>query len=396
MTRFSSASDVSRLLLPALLIAVLTVSLAACGGGQGDASDDQAAAADNSKQDDKEDQVVIPVEVTSAARGDVYAAYTGSASLQAFDEATVVAKVGGEVREILVEEGDLVKRNDILARLDGDRLRLELEQSRANLAKLQQEYQRSVELHERGLVAASAFETTKYELDGLKAAYEMANLQYEYTTIRAPISGVVSRRDIKLGNTIEPNAPTFTLTALDPLIADLFVPEREFGRIQAGQPVRLTIDALPEQPFEGVIARISPTVDPESGTFKATVEIDTSDSLLKPGMFGRFAIIYDQQTDQLLLPRDALMESDRQNSVFVVEDGVAHRKDVTTGYIWNNQVAILDGISEDARVVTIGQAALKDGSKVRVIGDPLPEDDTVNDAATADRENADNDTDNDG
>ncbi|MEM7762726.1 MAG: efflux RND transporter periplasmic adaptor subunit [Pseudomonadota bacterium] len=363
--------------------------LAACGGGGGDtaAEDDTDVAEANADADNtsenQEDEVIIPVEVVNVTRGDVYAAYTGTASLQAFDEAQVVAKVGGEVREILVEEGQYVKRNAVLARLDGDRLRLQLEQSRANLAKLQQEYQRNVELHERGLVAASAFETTKYELDALKAAYNLAKLEYEYTTIRAPITGVVSRRDIKVGNTIDINAPTFTITALDPLIADLFIPEREFGRIAADQSVRMTIDALPDQAFGGTIARISPTVDAESGTFKATVEIKDDGTRLKPGMFGRFAIIYDQQSDKLLLPRDALMESDRQNSVYVVTDGVANRIDVETGYIWDNQVAILEGIDDTARVVTVGQAALKDGSKVRVVGDPVadeePEDEESED-----------------
>ncbi|MFK8053284.1 MAG: efflux RND transporter periplasmic adaptor subunit [Woeseiaceae bacterium] len=361
-----------------LIAATLFAVLSACGGEPQEASADNTedTEAVENEDEDGEDDIVIPVEVVNISRGDVYAAYTGTASIQAFDEAQVVAKVGGEVREILVEEGQYVKRNAILARLDGDRLRLQLEQSRANLAKLQQEYQRNVELADRGLLAASAFETTKYELDALKAAYNLAKLEYEYTVIRAPITGVVSRRDIKVGNTIAVNAPTFTVTALDPLIADLFIPEREFGRIQSKQDVKLTIDALPDQVFDGVIARISPTVDSESGTFKATVEVNDQSDKLKPGMFGRFAIIYDQQTDELILPRDALMESDRQNSVFVVKDGVANRIDVSTGYFWNNEVAILDGLDEDARVVTVGQAALRDGSKVRVVGDPVAAEET--------------------
>lgn len=361
--------------LSAILLAALFSLFAACGSGGEQSADNES---DDTTEDDKE-EVIIPVEVVNITRGDVFAAYTGTATLQAFDEAQVVAKVGGEVREITVEEGQFVARNAVLARLDGDRLRLQLEQSKANLAKLEQEYQRSIELNKRGLVAASAFETTKYELDALKSAYNMAELEYRYTNIRAPIAGVVSRRDIKLGNTIDINTPTFTITALDPLIAELFVPEREYGLIKEDQSVRLTIDALPDRVFTGVVARISPTVDAESGTFKATVEIKDESSSLKPGMFGRFAIIYDQQTDELLLPRDALMESDRQNSVFVVEDGVAKRIDVSTGYFWQNSVSILDGLSDDARVVIVGQAALKDGSKVRVIGDPVAEEDEPND-----------------
>lgn len=356
-------------------------------GCAGDATDDsateQTAEADTDEQgetttdgENDEDVLPIPVEVIDVNRGDVFAAYTGAASLEAFDEALVVAKVGGEVRQILVEEGDVVKRGDILARLDGDQLRLELEQSRANLAKLEQEYDRNIELRERGLVAASAFETMKFDLDALSAANKLAELRYRYTAIRAPIDGVVSRRDIKVGNTIAESAPTFTITALDPLIANLFIPEREFGRIGAGQSVRLSIDALPGNSYVGQVARISPTVDAESGTFKATVEIADATQRLKPGMFGRFAVIYDQQLDALLLPQDALIETQSGKIVYVVDEGVAKRTDVTTGYSWENDIAVLEGLSDGARVVVVGQAALRDGSKVRVIGDPDPDAET--------------------
>ena len=352
-----------RLTAPLLFL----LALAACGGGGGGGEADVADAGKDG--DTSEPEAIVPVEVTAMARGDIFAAYSGSASLEALKEAGVVAKVGGEVREILVEEGDFVKRGDVLARLDGDRLRLELEQSRANLARLQQEYDRSVELNQKGLLAASAFETTKYELDALRAQYELAQLEYAYTTIRAPISGVVSSRDIKVGNTIERNAPTFRITALDPLVAYLFVPEREFGRISAGQPVRMRIDALPGEVFSGTVARISPTVDPETGTFKATVEVSDEQARLKPGMFGRLAVIYDQQRNTLLLPRDALIETTSGDSVFVVRDGVAERVPVRTGYAWEGEIAILEGLDDADRVVVVGQAALKDGSKVRIIGE---------------------------
>lgn len=360
--------------------ALLTLLLAGCSGGDNDNS-----TADNADTENGEDKPapVIPVEVIDVTRGDVFAAYSGSASLEALEEATVVAKVGGEVREIRVEEGDMVERNDVLARLDGDRLRLALEQSRANLAKLQREYDRSVELNKKGIVAASAFETQKYELDALKAAFKMAELEYRYTTIRAPISGVISRRDIKVGNTIEPNAPTFGLTALDPLVAYLFIPEREFGRIAADQPVRMRIDALPGEEFVGNIARISPVVDAESGTFKATVEVTETSGRLKPGMFGRFSIIFDQQRDAMLLPRDALIETSSGSSVFAVRDGVAKRLSVETGYTWNEQVAILSGVEDADRVVVVGQPALKDGTKVRIVGEEPGEAEAEADMATA-------------
>jgi membrane fusion protein (multidrug efflux system) len=366
----------------AALVALL--ALAACGGG-GPGGNKNAAGGANDGEDKKE-AAPIPVEVATLTRGDVFAAYAGTASLEALQEATVVAKVGGEVREIMAEEGDVVREGDVLAQLDGDRLRLQLEQSRANMAKLERDYRRNIELHEKGIVAAGAFENIKYELDALKAAYELAKLEYDYTTIRAPISGVISERMIKVGNTIEPSTPTYRLTALEPLVAYLFVPEREFGKIQPGQRVELFIDALPSRRFVADVTRISPTVDPATGTFKVTIEVNDDEDMLKPGMFGRFSIVYDDQRDQLLVPRNAVLETEAGDSVFVVDDGVAKRTTITTGYEWQQNVAVLDGLHDDQRVVVVGQAALKDGAKVRVIGDPEPEgepDDAVEPPVTA-------------
>ena len=89
------------------------------------------------------------METANPTRGDILAVYSGTAPIEAFADATVIAKVGGEVQAILVEEGDDVESGDVLARLDGDRLGLEMDQAEANLRKLQRDYQRNVDLNER-------------------------------------------------------------------------------------------------------------------------------------------------------------------------------------------------------------------------------------------------------
>ena len=204
------------------------------------------------------------------------AVYSGTAPIEAHDEAEVVAKVGGEVRQIFVEEGDNVAAGQVLARLDGDRLRLELAQTDANLRKLERDYNRQLELSEKGLVAKGTAENAKFDLDALRAAYESAKLELSYTEIRAPIAGVVSARHIKVGNTIKPNDPTFRVTNLDPLVAYVHVPEKEFRKLAPRQAADVVVDALGGEHFVGTIARISPTVDPQTGTFRAEVQVPGS------------------------------------------------------------------------------------------------------------------------
>ncbi|MDH3351934.1 MAG: efflux RND transporter periplasmic adaptor subunit, partial [Gammaproteobacteria bacterium] len=267
--------------------------------------------------ENEDDKPAIPVEVGTPVRGDIVAMYSGTAPIEAFAEADVIAKVAGEVREILVEEGDDVSKGQILARLDGDRLRLELNQSQANLRKLQRDYERNVDLMNKGLISSGDFDKIKYEMEALEASYNLASLELNYTRIRAPIDGVISERFIKLGNTISVNEPAFRVTSFDPLVAYMHIPEREYRHIAEGQPVAIDIDALQGQRIFASVTRVSPVVDPRTGTFKITVEISDDERRIKPGMFGRISIVYDRHENVLQIPRSAIIEESCETSIFV-------------------------------------------------------------------------------
>ncbi|MFQ5548507.1 MAG: efflux RND transporter periplasmic adaptor subunit [Woeseia sp.] len=339
--------------------------LAACQSkGNSDGDTDEAAADTENAEDDTP---AIPVETSSPTRGDIYAMYSGTAPIEAFAEADVVAKVAGEVREILVEEGDDVKSGQVLARLDGDRLRFELMQAEANLRKAQRDYQRNIDLKEKSLISAGDFEKIKYEMQALEATYNLARLELSYTEIRAPIDGVVAERFVKIGNTIAVNAITFHVASLEPLIAYLHVPEREYRRIGPGQTAVIRIDALQGHEFQADVARISPVVDPATGTFKITVEVSDPSRHLKPGMFGRVSIVYDMHAEALQIPRSAIIDEAGETAVFIVEDDKAVRRPITTGYSNNGRIEILDGLTGNEKIVVVGQAGLKDGSKVSII-----------------------------
>lgn len=315
----------------------------------------------------EEDTPPVPVEVAQPVRGDVYAMYTGTAPIEAFAEANVIAKVDGEIRELLVEEGDEVKKGQVLARLDGDRLRLELNESEAKLRKLQRDFERNVDLQAKGLISDGDFEKIKFEMEALEAAFNLASLELDYTQIRAPIDGVIAERFVKLGNTIAEGEALFRVTSLDPLVAYLHVPEREYRHIDPGQPVGIEIDALAGDPIAAAVTRVSPVVDPQTGTFKITVEIVDKQRRIKPGMFGRIGVIYDVHENALQVPRSAIIENDGAASVFVVEDGRALRKSVTTGYGNRGMIEVTGGLAEEERVIVVGQASLKQDSPVTVI-----------------------------
>jgi membrane fusion protein (multidrug efflux system) len=319
---------------------------------------------------DEEETPPIPVETSTPVRGDVVAVYSGTAPIEAFAEADVIAKVEGEIREVLVEEGDVVAEGQILARLDGDRLRLELNESRARLRKMQRDFERNKDLREKGLLSEGDFEKLQYDLEALQASYNLASLELDYTQIRAPIDGVISERYTKIGNTIRVNDPLYKVTGLDPLVAYLHVPEREYRQLATGQPVAIDIDALADQRIIAAVTRVSPIVDPATGTFKLTIEIHDEARTIKPGMFGRMSIVYDRHYNVLQVPRSAIVEELGNESVFVVEDGKAVRRPVKTGYGENGMIEITDGLEETDNVITVGQVGLKPDATVTVINGP--------------------------
>jgi len=353
----------TRIAFSALLAALLAVSLAACGGG-----DDAQADAE------KEEELAIPVEIAAAHRGAVSAFYRGTTTLEAEHDAEVVARTGGVIERLLVEEGQRVKAGQVMAKIDDARLKLEVERAEANLAQLEQEYRRNKQLHEKQLVSAEAYERLTYGMDSLRADLELARLQLAYTEIRAPFDGIVAQRYIKVGNMIAQNASAFRVTTYDPLIAKLHVPERELNKLLDNQTAELRVDALAGQTFTGLVDRVSPVVDAATGTFTVTVAVSDARNMLKPGMFGRVDIIYDRHEDAVLIPRTAVMTEDAKSAVFVVRDGHAQRQVVTTGYAHNGSIEIVEGLQSGDQVITVGQNSLKDGARVAVTNsDTMPD-----------------------
>jgi membrane fusion protein (multidrug efflux system) len=219
-------------------------------------------------------------------------------------------------------------------------------------------------------------------MEALEASYNLARLELDYTQIRAPIDGVVSNRFIRLGNTIDVNAPAFRVTSFDPLVAYLHVPEREYRNIRKDQIVGIDIDALQGQRIVASVTRVSPIVDPETGTFKITIEISDDQRRIKPGMFGRISIVYDQHSNVLQIPRSAILEDSGEMSVFIVDGDKATRRSVSTGYSNSGMIEIMSGLTDDNLIVTVGHVGLKDDAVVSVIN--ATEDAQVSDNAPTD------------
>jgi membrane fusion protein (multidrug efflux system) len=354
-----------RLLLAAVALTGL-VALSGCGSANGDP-----------KEEDKDKPPAVPVEVAATQRAEMAALYSGTAPVESDRKAFVMPKVQGEIRQVLADEGQRVKAGQVLARLDGDKLRLEVALAEATMRKLERDYNRNLELQQKGLVSATAIDNLKYELEAAKATWELARLQLSYCDIRSPIDGTVTQRldVVKVGNTVTPvggviesaDSSLFVIEDLDTLMLRVNVPERELSKLSVGQPAALTFDAVPGRDFRGEIALISPYVSADTATFAVRIRVAETGGLLRPGMFARVAIVYERKPDALQIPRTALLDSEGPPRVFVVEDGKASERAVKLGLSNGAWIEVTDGLKDGEQVVVVGQGAVKPGAAVRVV-----------------------------
>lgn len=327
---------------------------------------DKTVMTDDDKK--KKEIAAIPVEVVSVVRGDIQQTYRTITTLEAEQEAQVVARSTGILQNILVEEGDMVVKGQLLAQLDVEQLTLEVAQKEATLKKLNRELNRQQSLYKRKLTSSDALDRATYEFQSQQAQYKLSKLKLAYASIKAPISGIVTERLVKTGNLIRENDLLFKIVDLSSLIAVLHLPEKEMANIKKGQDILLNIDALDNQIIVGKIERIRPSIDTDTGTFKVVAAINNDNSFLKSGMFGKVEVVFDVHQNSLILQQQAVITQDNRSHVFVVKGDKAIQTPVIIGFRYNGFVEVLDGLAESDQVITTGQQILKHESKIEVVG----------------------------
>lgn len=312
--------------------------------------------------------VAIPVEAALTRQGEISSSYRTTATLEARAEAEVISKTTGIVQKIMVEEGVKVEAGQLLAVLDNERQQYSLNKEKAELSRLESELKRMEEMYQRKLISADVFEKLQWQFDSLKASVNLAELALKETEIRAPISGVVSRRYAKVGQLVNQHATQslFHIVSNQQLEAVVHLPEQQLSQARVGQNAILQFAGM--TPVYAELVRISPVVDASSGTVRAVLKVANEAQTLKPGMFAQVQLQFDVKPDALLLPKRALMDTDNNQTVFVIDaENKVTRKQVHLGYQADNTVEILSGLELGDKIVIAGQSALKDEALVNVV-----------------------------
>ena len=356
----------------------------ACGGKEGDSgkagssgksdttkADSVKAAAAKAGGKGKADEGV-PVKAERVGTGSISSYLLFSSTVESERAVDIFPDASGLVEEVRVEEGQFVKAGEVLVRLQDKDAKLSAADAEARFRKMESDFQRTMEMHNRQLISNQDFETKRFEFKQAEIGWEKAKLALDQTGVRSPISGVVADRMVKLGDRVGPSVKLCSVVDMDALIVKVFVPGREVQHTAVGQPAILTSDFLPGAKFAGRIKRISPVVDPTSGTFKVTVGVSGGDGKLKPGMLVNAHLVTDTHEDAVLVPKRAVVYDDGLPYVFVVRDTVAVRVALKIAFSDGERMEVESGLARGDSIVVVGEGGLKDKTRICVIsGDGL-------------------------
>lgn len=364
------------LLLIIFLMAHFNIS---CGGGG--AQNGDSSGSDSSKtggenegrngngSNNKIDTDIIPVEVTKVKRGLISDFILLSTNLETEKMASVYSRVQGLVENISAEEGDNVKKGQILMTLEADEYVLAEEKARLNYLSQKSDYNRMEAMYQENLLSKEEFEKARYTLQGLEVDWKQAKLNLSYTRITTPIAGVVGDRLIKPGDRIQPADKLYSVINTSEMIAVVYAPEKQMGNVVKNQRAYITSDHLDGEQYEGWIKRVSPVVDPQSGTFKITIGVKNKNNILKSGMFVNTHIITATHENAVLIPKTAIVYENEQLSVYVVRDSIVNKVALKVGFQDGEKIESLEGIEEGDLIIVVGQAGLKDKTKVRIVNE---------------------------
>jgi membrane fusion protein (multidrug efflux system) len=316
---------------------------------------------------------MVPVETALVTRGAISAFLSFNATLETEAVVDIFPQTNGQVEALLVEEGTVVKEGDPLLKIEDRELRVDVEENTGNFEHLKRNFARTEDLYERNLINKQDYETQSYQLDQARLRLERAKIRLSYATVRAPFAGVISSRETQVGARVGSGTKLFSMVKLDDLVARVFVPGRYLPVVAEDQPAIVSSEFLPDRSFKGWVKRISPVIDPKSGTFKVTVGVrGDKPTDLPPGLFVGVRIITDTRPDAVLIPKRAVVYEGGERYVFTVVKDRAVKKKLTVGFEDPNNVEALSGFEVGTPVIVLGQSGLKDGSLVRSVNTGVP------------------------
>ena len=279
---------------------------------------------------------------------------------------TMVGSDGnGKIVKLMVEEGDFVTQGQVIAKIDDELLQLQLESVDVSLEGQRNDDKRYDNLSKDNAVAGVTVEKTKLGLRSTEIQKKQIQKQLRNTTIKAPFSGVITKKMVDLGSVVGVGTPVVEITDIGQLKLTVSVPERDVLKFKRGQSVSVTADVYGDKMYEGKVTNISVVAD-RSHNFKVQITVTNKNRELLAGMYGSVRLTNTKSVNRLAIPRKALIGSSKAPRVYVVRNGKAKLVSFTAGTSDGDYVEVISGISAKDQIVVKGQVNLQDNVNVTV------------------------------
>ncbi|MBP8148794.1 MAG: efflux RND transporter periplasmic adaptor subunit [Limnohabitans sp.] len=295
-------------------------------------------------------------------------------SLRSRQSVMLRPEVAGRVKEIFFNDGQRVRKGQVLVQFEDQLQQAQVSQARAELSIAQANHKRNQELVGQNFISKRSLDESGAALEVANAKLALADATLQRLKVLAPFSGVTGLKQINVGDYLKDGADMVNIEDMDAVLLDFRLPERFQSKIRAGQTAQLTLDALPGRPFTAVVQAVDPLIEANGRSVGVRGCIDNRQQALRPGMFARVNAVFGSRQNALVIPEEAIIPQGGRTFVVKVVAGekadtwVSQRVAVKLGLRQPGKVEVLEGLAADERVVTAGHQRLqKDGTEVRVV-----------------------------
>ncbi|OWW19109.1 efflux RND transporter periplasmic adaptor subunit [Noviherbaspirillum denitrificans] len=325
----------------------------------------------------------LPTDLMQVKPGELRQLMPLTGSLRAFNQASVKAKVAGEVREVLVREGEAVKAGQVLVKMDTSDYQARVEQAKGALLAARGQLEIATKardnnkaLLDKGFISKNAVDNAESQysiahanVESARAALDVAQKALADTVIKAPISGLVSMRMVQPGEKVAVDNRLLDVVDLGQMELEAAVPAIDIGHVSLGQEVQVKVEGMPKA-LTGKVVRINPATQAGSRSIMAYIQIENPQGALRVGMFAEAQLTTAKKSGVLTVPQAAVHTDAGRQFVYAIEGGKLAQKTVTTGLQGDdgtgNSVEIFQGLESGAQVVKANLGTLRAGTPVKI------------------------------
>ncbi len=288
-------------------------------------------------------------------------------SIEAWTTLNLLAKINGTVEEILVREGQVVKKGDILARIDDEDYRIAVDRARSAYELARAEFERDRAIYAKGVIPTAEFDANRTRMETAKADLENAELQFSRCTITAPMHGIVRKIDAKIGLQLAVGDPLAEILEIDRLKAVVGIPESEVAAVRGLKTVDISLQALGNRTVTGTVHFLSSSPETVARLFRLELAIDNPQGEILPGMFIRADVVKNTVADAVVIPFYSVISRNDEQYAFIEKDGIAHKKPVRLGIMEKWLVEVTDGLAAGDHLLVEGHRDVEDQQQVKVV-----------------------------